>query len=66
MRDLRANSPHLDSKKLAVLTAINLADELMQERENLNHEEDKDVSLARRTTELISLLDEGLIACSPL
>ncbi len=66
MKDLRQSSPHLDAKKLAVLTAINIADELLQERQNLQEEEEKELSLAVRTTELISLLDEGLIASSPL
>lgn len=65
MSELKSKSPKLEIKRLAVLTAINLADELLQER-SIQEEEDTDRESARRTSELISLLDEGLTASSPL
>ncbi len=64
MRELEEKSPHLGQNRLAVLVAINLADELLQERLT-QEEENTEYETARRTSELISLLDEGLIADSP-
>ena len=65
MCELKSKSPHLEIKRLAVLTAINLADELLQER-IIQEEENTDQESARRTSELISLLDEGLTGSSPV
>ena len=66
MRDLGTKSPHLDPNRLAVLTAVNLADELLQERTLQEEEENTEYETARRTAELIHLLDEGLTANSVL
>ena len=65
MSELKSKSPHLEMKRLAVLTAINLADELLQER-IIQEEEGAGQGSARRTSELISLLDEALVGSSPL
>ena len=65
MCELKSKSPHLEIKRLAVLTAINIADELLQER-IIQEEENTEQESARRASELISLLDEGLTASSPL
>ena len=64
-RDLSKNISHKNIKRLAILTAINLADELLQEK-ILQSKRNPEEALARRTTELISLLDEGLMAASGL
>ncbi len=60
MRELHAASPGLSKVRLAVLAAINLADELKQAQQGKEAAE-----VARRTRQLISLLDEGLIGDSP-
>ncbi len=65
MQELRQVSPHLNPKRLAVLTAINLADELIR-LQNDKNTIDTEHTTARRTSELISLIDEGLMANSPL
>ena len=57
MRALRdAASAPMSKTRLAVLAAVNLADELLQTRGGSGNEE-----LERRTRQLITLLDEGLI-----
>lgn len=60
MRELRAASPQIPKARLAVLAAINLADELLQARRGKEAFE-----VERRTKQLISLLDEGLIGDTP-
>jgi cell division protein ZapA len=59
---LRNASRDMSRLKLAVLAAVNLADELLQERMKKSEVPDfRDDDLSRRTRQLISLLDEGLI-----
>ncbi len=65
IRELREHSPHLSPRGLAILTAVNFADELMQEK-IIRSRKDNDRETARRTAELISLVDEALTASSPL
>jgi cell division protein ZapA len=63
MRALKSTHRNLTKTRLAVLTAINLADEILQERslpvERPDGEPDE---IERRAKQLITLLDEGLIA----
>ena len=59
MRELQASAPGISKARLAVLTAINLADELKQLQQGKEATE-----VARRARQLISLLDEGLIGDS--
>ena len=66
MRELQAGSPHLSRSRLAVLAAINIADELLQERMSHEEQDDSVAEMARRANQLITLLDEGLIGDSPL
>ncbi len=62
MQSLRNASGDLSRLKLAVLTAVNLADELLQERMKKKEADNPDsVALAQKASQLISLLDEGLI-----
>lgn len=58
MRDIKKEQTNLDRFRLAVLAALNLADELMQ-RQNLPAQAQEEVD--RRTHQLIALLDEGLV-----
>lgn len=58
MRELHDAAPAISRTRLAVLTAINLADELLQSRRSEGKADDE---LARRTRHLVTLLDEGLI-----
>lgn len=51
MRDLTAANPRLDERKAAVLAALNLAEDLLQLREN-------HAVLQAQYKELVSLLDE--------
>ncbi len=60
MRDLKAAFPSINRHKIAVLAAINLADELLQERSHC-HEQDYTQSFLERTRQLITMLDEGLV-----
>ncbi len=66
MRDIRRNNPSMNKTRVAVLAAINLADELMQERENRSASSGsvQDEEFIRRTRQLITLLDEGLVGDS--
>jgi len=59
MREMQNMAPNLSSRKLAVLAAINMADELLQMRNARSIEDDQEVML--RTRRLINLLDEGLV-----
>ncbi len=61
LRELQQSSPHFPFSRLLVLLAINLTDELLQTQIE-KEENNMDKELARRTSQLISLLDEGLIA----
>ncbi|MCC6275235.1 MAG: cell division protein ZapA [Leptospiraceae bacterium] len=62
MRELAELSPSLSAQKLAVLSAVNIADELFQEKNNKVHSIDSKVE--EKTKKLISLLEEGLIGDS--
>lgn len=63
MRDLASQAPGLPRARLAILAAINLADDLLQQRmEGGALEVDEEVAV--RTRQLITLLDEGLIGDS--
>ncbi|MBL8021906.1 MAG: cell division protein ZapA [Spirochaetia bacterium] len=59
MRDIKSQQQSLDRFRLAVLAAINLADELMRKRQT--PDERSDEQLSQRTRQLIDLLDEGLV-----
>lgn len=60
MREIKDRNREMNKVRVAVLAAINLADELLQEREN-RQDVPEDDEILRRTRQLISLLDEGLI-----
>ena len=58
MRELQQSSAgSMTKSRLAVLTALNVADELMQ----IRHTPQEDNEILNRTRQLITLLDEGLI-----
>ena len=61
MRHIRASGRSDATKyRAAILAAVNLADELLQERKRrINESENPEV--VRRTHQLITLLDEGLV-----
>lgn len=62
MRELRATSAgKFGMTRLAILTAINLADELLQQKQGKSDNQE----IEKRTHRLITLLDEGLIGDSP-
>ena len=59
MRELNQSGRIQNKTRLAVLTALNLADELLQKKgESVSPEGD---DLSTRTQQLITLLDEGLV-----
>ncbi|MBI41897.1 MAG: cell division protein ZapA [Leptospiraceae bacterium] len=60
MRELARNSRGMSRSRLAILAALNLADELMQERSNPGKKGPEDELLAQKTRYMITLLDEGL------
>ena len=61
MKELKNSSGgRLSKTRLAVLTAINLADEMLQQQRQ-TQEQKPGVELEERTRRLITLLDEGLI-----
>lgn len=60
MRELARNSKGMSRSRLAILAALNLADELMQERSNPSRQGPDDEILAQKTRYMITLLDEGL------
>ena len=65
MKELRLKFPSLSLGRLSVLAAINILDECIQKK--IDWEREKEIpnhETARRTQELISLLDEGLMAHS--
>lgn len=67
MRELQDSSASTVSRtRLAVLTAINIADELMQERMHRPDMPDSQMQeFAARARQLVTLLDEGLIGDTP-
>lgn len=58
MRELAEVSPHVDTAKLAVLTALNIADELFREQET--EPGTRTERVRQRVEGLISKLDEAL------
>ncbi|MBX7056944.1 MAG: cell division protein ZapA [Leptospirales bacterium] len=60
LRDLSRSSPGASRARIATLLALNLADELMQEKNRGGDHEELRFA-AERTRQLIDLLDEGLI-----
>ncbi len=70
MQELKKNTnTQLSDKNIAVLTAINIADELLQEKiaqEVGLDDSHTDISTAHRTSELIRLLDRGMSSCAPV
>ncbi|MBI3395494.1 MAG: cell division protein ZapA [Spirochaetia bacterium] len=63
MRLLRSSYPDMSKSRIAILTAINMADELLNERRKERNDGSEEV--LRRTQQLIELLDEGLSAELP-
>ncbi len=62
MRDLKTQFRGISGYKLAVLTAINLADELLRERMDSGPVKEKtEEAIVEKTRQLITLLDEGLV-----
>lgn len=60
MRELSSSLPNANVQKLAILAALNIADEFFQFKE-LNNEDDLSRLYEMKTRKLISMLDEGLI-----
>jgi cell division protein ZapA len=62
MRDLAGQAPSLPRTRLALLVALNMADELTQARSATLSEDVPDQSLiVQKTRYLIGLLDEGMV-----
>ena len=60
MRELAGSLPGASAQKLAILAALNIADEFFQYKE-LNNEDDLSRLYEMKTKKMISMLDEGLI-----
>ena len=58
MRELAEISPHVDTAKLAVLTALNIADELFREQQT--EPGTRNERLRKRVEGLVKRLDEAL------
>ncbi len=58
MRELAEVSPHVDTAKLAVLTALNIADELFREQQT--EPGTRNERLRKRVEGLVKQLDEAL------
>lgn len=58
MRMIAEQSPLLDSLKLAILTCLNIADELFTLRKNL---EDRGKEIEKKASEIIKSMDDYLI-----
>jgi cell division protein ZapA len=61
MKELSKAFPEASSTKLAILTAVNLADEFFQLKENPTPSSTPSIELEERTRKLIILLDKSLI-----
>ena len=62
LRELQEQLPGLDSGKLSLLVALNLADELFQARQDENHIDlDNLNKMASKTEDLIRMLENGMI-----
>ncbi|MBW7857324.1 MAG: cell division protein ZapA [Leptonema sp. (in: Bacteria)] len=64
MRELATQAPTLTRSKLALLVALNLADELTQSQIKNSDDSDDLISgslVAQKTRYLIDLLDEGIV-----
>lgn len=57
MREVSEKTPTVSSLKVAILAALNIADELFKLRENTQI---SDQAIEKRTTELLTLLDKEL------
>ncbi len=62
MRELAEVSPHVDTSKLAVLTALNIADELFKEQET--EPGTRTEQIRQRVEGLVARLDEVLTSSS--
>ena len=60
MRELSRTFPDASSIKLAILTAVNISDELFQLKENPQKNPQKSPEIEERARKLISLLDKSL------
>lgn len=60
MREIGGRVPTVDSGKIAILAALNLADELVQRREE---QEGERVRIMDKAAELVGELTEALEAC---
>lgn len=63
MRELRDSNTGMSRYRVAILAALNLADELLQARIDLQESRDggDNEQVIQKTRELITLLDEGLV-----
>jgi len=61
MKELSRAFPEASSTKLAILTAVNIADEFFQLKENPSKESSPTVEIEERARKLIVLLDKSLI-----
>ena len=61
MKELSRAFPEASITKLAILTAVNIADEFFQLKENPSKESSPTVELEERARKLIVLLDKSLI-----
>ncbi|MCB1164567.1 MAG: cell division protein ZapA [Leptospiraceae bacterium] len=60
MRELARSARGMSRSRLAILAALNIADELMQEKRGKSSNRPEDELLAQKTRYMITLLDEGL------
>jgi len=63
MRDLAKQAPGMSRSRLAILVALNLADELMQSQSSKDESVDQSL-VVQKTRQLIELLDDGIIGDS--
>jgi cell division protein ZapA len=61
MRELASIFPEASTQKLAILAAINIADELIQSKEALAETGSNSSVIEEKTKKMISLIDKGLI-----
>ena len=62
LRELQKQLPGLDTTRLSLLVALNLADELFQARQDENHIDRDDLNkMASKTEDLIRMLESGII-----
>ena len=62
LRELQKKLPGLDSNKLGLLVALNLADELFQARQDESYIDIDDLNkMASKAENLIQMLEEGIV-----